>query len=63
MESITIDKGSELSFPGNPTRDGDNFKNWEDKDGNVVNNNTLYAVWEKVEEVKKDEKSEQKPAE
>lgn len=70
MESITIDKGSELSFPGNPTRDGDNFKNWEDKDGNVVNNNTLfedsntlYAVWEKVEEAKKDEKLEQKPAE
>lgn len=60
VESITIDKGSELSFPGNPTRDGDNFKNWEDKDGNLVNNNTsfedsntLYAVWEKVEEAKR----------
>lgn len=59
VESITINKGSELSLPGNPTRDGYNFKNWEDKNGNVVNNNTsfeesstLYAVWEKVEEEK-----------
>ncbi len=59
IESIAINKGSELSLPENPTRDGYDFKNWEDKNGNVVNNNTsfeesstLYAVWEKTEEEK-----------
>ena len=54
IESITIDKDTELTLPKEPTRDGYVFKGWVDKNETPIYNKvllaedtTLYAVWEK----------------
>ena len=68
IDSITINKGGELSLPGNPTYSGYKFVNWEDANGTVIGNNTkfeesttLYAKWEKVEEPKKETPKPEEP--
>ncbi len=60
IDSITINKGAELTLPSNPTYNGYKFVNWEDANGSLIGNNTkfeesttIYAKWEKVEEQKK----------
>ena len=62
VSSITINKGSALTFPKNPTRSGYTFKGWLDKNNKTVSNKTkfssnatLYAKWEKNAEPKKEE--------
>ena len=56
IDSITIGKDAELTLPKEPTRDGYTFKGWVDKNETPIYNKvlliedtTLYAVWEKVE--------------
>ena len=56
IDSITIGKDAELTLPKEPTRDGYTFKGWVDKNKTPIYNKvlliedtTLYAVWEKVE--------------
>lgn len=57
ISNVDINKGSTLSFPAEPTKNGYKFKGWTLKNGNSVNtstkfneNTTLYASWEKVVE-------------
>ncbi|MGM9877817.1 MAG: InlB B-repeat-containing protein [Bacilli bacterium] len=59
VDSIIINKGTELNLPSNPTYEGYSFVNWEDKNGTPVQDKTilsedttLYAKWKKVEETK-----------
>lgn len=67
VNSITINKGVELTLPEEPTKDGYKFVTWEDKNGVPVYNKvlldesiTLYAKWDEVEEkVEKGKKTEQ----
>ena len=65
IDSITIDKDTELTLPKEPTRDGYVFKGWVDKNETPIYNKvllaedtTLYAVWEKVENKKTSPKTE-----
>ena len=57
VNSITIEKGTELNMPKNPTYNGYTFVVWETKDGVPVYDKallsediTLYAKWKKVAE-------------
>ncbi len=68
IDSVTINKGEELTLPENPTRDGYTFVNWELEDGTTISNKaklendtTLYANWKKKEEAKKEEAKEEEP--
>lgn len=68
IDSITINKGAELTLPSNPTYNGYKFVNWEDANGSLIGNNTkfeesttIYAKWEKVEEQKKEEPKKEEP--
>lgn len=61
VNSITIDKGTELNLPTNPTYKGYKFICWETKDKKPIYNKallsesmTLYAKWEKVETPKQE---------
>lgn len=63
VDTITINKGTELTLPKDPTYAGYNFKGWYDKNETPIHNNallaedtTLYAKWEKIAEPKKEEK-------
>ncbi|MGN1358033.1 MAG: InlB B-repeat-containing protein [Bacilli bacterium] len=65
VDSITINKGTELNLPSNPTYSGYKFVTWETESGTPVYDKallsesmTLYAKWEKIEE-----KKEAKPEE
>ena len=56
INSITINKDTELTLPKDPTRDGYVFKGWVDKNETPIYNKvllaedtTLYAAWEKAE--------------
>ncbi len=56
IDSITINKNTELTLPKEPTRDGYIFNGWVDKNEIPIYDKvlleediTLYAVWEKVE--------------
>lgn len=56
IDSVTINKETELILPEEPTLDGYVFKGWIDKNEMPIYNNvifaedtTLYAVWEKVD--------------
>ena len=66
IDSITIGKDTELTFPKEPTRDGYVFKGWVDKNETPIYNKVLlaedtilYAVWEKVENKKTSPKTEE----
>ena len=66
INSITINKETELTLSKNPTRNGYVFKGWVDKNGTPIYNKvllaedtTLYAVWEKVENKKTSPKTEE----
>ena len=74
IEPITINEGSELILPKNPTYSGYTFKCWEDKNEKPIYNNvvlaedtTLYAKWEKDEpkksNTKKEDQKKDKPKE
>ena len=65
INSITINKDTELILPKDPTRDGYKFKSWVDKNETPIYNKALftedtilYAVWEKVENKKTNAKTE-----
>ena len=65
IDSITIGKDTELTLPKDPMRDGYVFKGWVDKNETPIYNKallaedtTLYAVWEKVENKKTNDKAE-----
>ncbi|MGM9882488.1 MAG: InlB B-repeat-containing protein [Bacilli bacterium] len=65
VDSITINKGTELSLPTNPTYKGYKFITWETENETPVYDKallsesmTLYAKWEKVEEKKETPKQE-----
>ncbi len=65
INSITINKDTELILPKDPTRDGYKFKSWVDKNETSIYNKALftedtilYAVWEKVENKKTNAKTE-----
>lgn len=62
VNSITIEKGTELNLPKNPIYKGYNFVVWETKNGTPIYDKallsesmTLYAKWKKIEEPKKEE--------
>ena len=66
INSISINKETELTLPKEPTRDGYVFKGWVDKNETPIYNKvllaedtTLYAVWEKVENKKTSPKTEE----
>lgn len=68
VDAITINKGTELTLPKNPTYKGYTFKGWTDKHGKVIYNNalleedtTLYANWEKIVEKSQPVIPEEKP--
>ena len=68
VDSITINKGSELNLPSNPTYKGYKFVTWETKNGKQINNKTklsenttLYAKWEKIEEKKEEAPKKEEP--
>lgn len=65
VNPITINKGTELNLPTNPTYKGYKFITWETANGTPIYNKallsesmTLYAKWEKVEEKKETPKQE-----
>ena len=65
INSITMNKDTELILPKEPVRDGYVFKGWVDKNETPIYNKvslaedtTLYAVWEKVENKKTSSKTE-----
>ena len=65
INSITINKDTELILPKDPTRNGYVFKGWVDKNETPIynkvllaENTTLYAIWEKVENKKTSTKTE-----
>lgn len=67
VDPITINKGTELTLPKDPTYAGYNFKGWYDKNETLIHNNallaedtTLYAKWEKIAEPKQEPKKEEK---
>ena len=66
IDAITINKGAELTLPGNPTYSGYTFKGWVDGNDRPIydktkfeESTTLYATWEKVEEKKEEPKKEE----
>lgn len=66
IEDIVINKNAELTLPSNPTYSGYKFVCFEDANGNEIINKTkfsedttLYARWEKIEEVKETPKKEE----
>lgn len=66
VDAITINKGTELTLPKNPTYKGYTFKGWVDVNDRPIydkallsEDTTLYAIWKKVEEKKKTPKQEQ----
>lgn len=68
VNSITINKGAELSLPGAPTYKGYKFIGWTDKNGSIVQDKktfnqdaTLYAKWEKIEEKKNEPPKKTEP--
>lgn len=68
VDSITINKGTELNLPTNPTYKGYTFITWETKNGTPVydkallsEDTTLYAKWKKVEEPKKETPKKETP--
>ena len=70
IESLTIEKGSKLVLPKSPTKEGYIFKNWKDKEGNIIKNGTvlknditLYAVYEKESKPTENKPTENKPVE
>lgn len=70
IESLTIEKGSKLVLPKSPTKEGYIFKNWKEKEGNIIKNGTvlenditLYAVYEKESKPTENKPSENKPTE
>lgn len=70
INSVTMNAGAKLSFPKNPTRNGYTFVSWTLANGKEVKNNTvfkenatLYAKWNKVEELKKEEPKKEEPKE
>lgn len=59
VDSITINKGTELTLPSNPTYKGYKFVTWETANGTPVYDKallsesmTLYAKWEKIQKEK-----------
>lgn len=67
VDSITINKGTELILPKDPTYAGYTFKGWYDINETPIHNNvlleedtTLYAKWEKIPEPKPEPKKEEK---
>lgn len=67
VDPITINKGTELTLPKDPTYAGYTFKGWYDKNETPIHNNallaedtTLYAKWEKIPEPKQEPKKEEK---
>lgn len=61
ISSITVIKGEKITLPENPTKEGYNFKEWVYENGEqfkteaiIEENITLKAIWEKVEENKKE---------
>ena len=65
MDNITINKGTELTLPKDPTFDGYVFTGWVDKNETTIydktllaEDTTLYAVWEKVEDKNTNSKTE-----
>lgn len=67
VDPITINKGTELTLPKDPTYAGYTFKGWYDKNETPIQNNalleedtTLYAKWEKIPEPKPEPKKEEK---
>ena len=65
MDNITINKGTELTLPKDPTFDGYVFTGWVDKNETTIydktllaEDTTLYAVWEKVEDKNTNPKTE-----
>ena len=70
VDPITINKGTELILPKNPTYAGYNFKGWYDINKTPIHNNallgedtTLYAEWEKISKPKTKAKKEEKVTE
>ena len=67
VDSITINKGTELILPKEPTYAGYTFKGWYDINETPIHNNalleedtTLYAKWEKITETKTEHQKEEK---
>lgn len=67
VDAITINKGTELTLPKDPTYKGYTFKGWVDVNDRPIydkallsEDTTLYAKWEKVEEKKETPKQEKK---
>lgn len=67
VDPITINKGTELILPKDPTYAGYTFKGWYDTNETPIHNNalleedtTLYAKWEKISETKPEPKKEEK---
>lgn len=65
VDAITINKGTELTLPKDPTYKGYTFKGWVDVNDRPIYNKallsedtTLYAKWKKVEEKKETPKQE-----
>ena len=65
MDNITINKGTQLTLPKDPTFDGYVFTGWVDKNETPIydktllaEDTTLYAVWEKVEDKNTNPKTE-----
>ena len=65
MDNITINKGTELTLPKDPTFDGYVFTGWVDKNETTIydktllaEDTTLYAIWEKVEDKNTNSKTE-----
>ena len=68
VDAITINKGTELTLPKDPTYKGYTFKGWVDVNDRPIydkallsEDTTLYAKWEKVEEKKEEPTIEVKP--
>ena len=70
VDAITINKGTELTLPKDPTYKGYTFKGWVDVNDRPIydkallsEDTTLYAKWKKVEEKKETPKQEKKEVE
>ena len=70
VDPITINKGTELILPKDPTYAGYTFKGWYDINETPIHNNalleedtTLYAKWEKIPDPKPEPKPEPKKEE
>ena len=67
VDAITINKGTELTLPKDPTYKGYTFKGWVDVNDRPIydkallsEDTTLYAKWKKAEEKKETPKQEKK---